>query len=73
MKRPACERVQIKCKSGYRMILVERNQVKGRLKPIRAPQAAKSIPLASSLANEISYLLRERPMRFPKILYGGLK
>ena len=73
MKRPACERVQIKCKSGYRMILVERNQVKGRLKPIRAPQTAKSIPLASLLAKEVSSMLSGCPMRFPIILYGGLK
>ena len=73
MKRPTCERVQIKCKSGYRMILVEHNQVKGRLKPIRAPQTAKIEVLATSLANEISYMLRERPMRFPIILHGGLK
>ena len=73
MKRPACERVQIKCKSGYRMILVERNQVKGRLKPIRSPQTAKIEVRVNTIANEITYMLSGRPMSFPFILYRGSK
>ena len=70
MKRARCERVEIQCKSGVRSIMVERRAIECPAKPAREARAAKIEFFAPTIANEISYMFRERPMRFPIILYG---